>query len=55
MEDPEVPLPVGLRPMTLTVEAARQIEQLLDDPEQPVHEGREMPSADASALRRKNG
>ena len=53
-EDQEVSLPVALRPITLTVDAARKIEQLLDDPEQPAHEGREMPSADASALRRKD-
>ncbi len=47
-------LPPGLREITLTVEEATTIQQLLDDPAQPGHKGKEMPSADPSVLRRKN-
>jgi hypothetical protein len=47
VEDPDVVLPPGLREFRLSQEDAQRLEQLLDDPEQPTHDGKEMPTADA--------
>ncbi len=44
-------LPVALRDdVTLSVEAARKMQQMLDDAEHPAHSGKEMPTADPSVL-----
>ena len=51
VEDPLIPLPPGLRDIRLTDREAWEIENLLDSDDQPKHSGREMPTADASALR----
>ena len=54
LEPTEVPLPVGLREIPLTVEAAEELRYRLDNPSLFVqHEGKQVPVADASALRRK--
>ena len=45
-----VPVPVGLREIPLTPEAAEEMRCRLDDPNQPTHTGKEMPTADASTL-----
>lgn len=49
-----VPLPPGLQTITLTPAEAQAIRQLLDDETRPAHEGKEMPMADASVLRRRS-
>jgi hypothetical protein len=43
--DPEVRLPHGLRPITLTVEEEAQIRLLLNDPNQPTFAGNDLPKA----------
>ena len=50
-ETPVVALPVGLREIPLTPEAAEEIRRILDDPNHPTHAGKEMPTADVSVLR----
>lgn len=50
--------PAVLRADTLSAEGARNMERLLDDPDAPRHEGKEMPTADSAVLRKaqeKNG
>lgn len=49
-----VPAPMGLQALALTAEEAEAIRQILDDPTHPTHEGKEMPTADASVFRRKS-
>jgi hypothetical protein len=46
----DVPLPVGLQGVRLSVEAARKIRDILDDPSYPTHAGKEMPTADPAVL-----
>lgn len=50
--DAYVPLPPGLQVITLTVEEAQAIRQVLDDETHPAYEGKEMPTADASVFRK---
>ena len=50
--DTSVPLPPGLQPLRLRDEDAETLRRLLDDPQHPAHAGREMPTADASVLRK---
>lgn len=50
----ELPLPPGLKEIPLTLEAAQRMRQLIDDPNQPGHAGKEMPTADASILLEKS-
>jgi hypothetical protein len=45
-------LPIGLREMHLTVEEAEKLRQILDDAAHPTHAGKEMPTADASVLKK---
>ncbi|OAI45625.1 hypothetical protein AYO44_12610 [Planctomycetaceae bacterium SCGC AG-212-F19] len=45
-----VVLPVGLREIALTPEAAEEMRRRLDDANHPARAGKEMPTADASAL-----
>ncbi len=53
VEDEVVSLPPGLRKVRLSEEAAQAMRDLLDDEGHAAHVGREMPTADASALRKK--
>lgn len=46
----EIALPPGLRITSLTREEARVIKEIANDPSRPAHEGREMPTVDASFL-----
>jgi hypothetical protein len=48
--DSSVPLPPGLRDIRLSEQAAAEIKKVVDDPAHPTHTGREMPTADPSAL-----
>ena len=51
MSDPEsVPMPVGLRDVPITPEAARQMEQILADPNYPTHSGKETPTMTVDAV-----
>jgi hypothetical protein len=52
VDDPNVPLPPGLQPLRLSEQDAETLRRLLDDPQQPTHAGHEMPTADASVLRK---
>ncbi len=54
VEDPEVVLPPGLREFRLSQADAEKLEHLLDDSGHPTHDGKEMPTADASILLKKN-
>jgi hypothetical protein len=54
VEDPNVVLPPGLRGFRLRSEDAQTMQRLLDDPDHPTHEGKEMPTADASVLLKKD-
>ena len=49
-ENTTVSLPPAFQPVTLTVDEAATIRQLLDDPARPARAGQEMPTADASFL-----
>ena len=51
-EDQELP---GLRPITLDEDAARQMEAILADESHPAHSGRDLPAADASVFRKREG
>ena len=51
--DAGVPLPPGLQAVRLSEKAAQAIQTILDDESHPVSEGREMPTADASVLKKK--
>jgi hypothetical protein len=53
VEDPDVILPPGLREFRLSQEDAQKMEHLLDDSGHPTHDGKEMPTADASVLVKK--
>ncbi len=52
VEEPSVPLPPGLCDVRLSEEAAQAMRGLLDDEGRSAHGGREMPTADASILRK---
>jgi hypothetical protein len=51
--DAGVPLPPGLQAVRLSEKAAQAIQTIIDDETHPVSEGREMPTADASVLKKK--
>lgn len=53
-KEASVPLPPGLQAIRLTQEQAEVIRTLLDEASH-AHEGGEMPTADASVLRKKDG
>lgn len=53
MHEREVLLPPALHAMTLTVEGAQKMREVLDDESKPGYQGREMPTADASVLLKK--
>jgi hypothetical protein len=53
IEEEAVVLPPALRTAALTVEEAQTIKQVLEDRNLPRHDGVEMPTADASTLRKK--
>jgi hypothetical protein len=52
LHDCKVTLPPGLQAITLTVEEAELIRKKLDDTNQPAYEGKDLPKADPSVLRR---
>jgi hypothetical protein len=54
MKSSEVKLPPGLRRVRLTLEQAEAIRRVLDDETKLVHAGREIPTADALMLRRRD-
>ena len=54
VQDDRVKLPLVLREdIPLSVEEAKKMQQILDDPNHPSYVGKEMPTADASVLRKK--
>src|SRR5262249_7382718 len=53
VEEGSVTLPPALQITAISVEEAQTLRQILNDPNHPTHAGQEMPTADASVLRKK--
>jgi hypothetical protein len=53
LHDCKISLPPGLQAITLTLEEADLIRKKLDEPNQPAYEGKDLPKADPSVLKKK--